>query len=121
MANQKNFDQLLQKSNKENLKRQIDVEKRQEKRDETLITDQKRTADALENMLDGMALDRQISQDKKEKPTGKSSDNRQAPIKGEDYSGGALFGISQILAGIAGAVTGLAVGIVSWFLDREFR
>jgi hypothetical protein len=116
MANQKNFDQLLQKSNKENLKRQIDVEKRQEKRDETLITDQKRTADALESMLDGMALDRQRSQDKTEKPTGKSSDNRQAPIKGEDYSGGALFGISQILMGIAGAVTGLAVGIVSGFV-----
>lgn len=77
------------------------------------LKEQERTSKLLETMLDGMNLDRQRSQDKDEKSKPEKKEDK--PPK-PDVEGGFAFGIGTILAGIAGAVTGLAVGIVAGFI-----
>lgn len=76
------------------------------------LKEQERTSKLLETMLDGMNLDRQRAQDKDEK--GKPEKKKDKPPK-PDVEGGFAFGIGTILSGIAGAVSGLAIGIVLGF------
>lgn len=72
------------------------------------------TKNLIGDMLDGMALDRQRSQDKEEGPTKKEggpSSSGSDPKKGDGFD----LGIGTILAGIGGAITGFVSGFVSAF------
>jgi hypothetical protein len=72
------------------------------------------TKNLIGDMLDGMALDRQRSQDKEEGPAkkeGGSSSSGSDPKKGDGFD----LGIGTILAGIGGAITGFVSGFVSAF------
>lgn len=71
------------------------------------------TKNLIGDMLDGMALDRQRSQDKEEKPVAKKEDAPKGPDSSKD--GGLAGGIGGILAGIAGAALGFVSGFVSAF------
>lgn len=93
----------------ENNKKLSDLNENQEKTASATAE----TARLIGDMLEGMALDRQRSQDKEEKSQKPEKKDDKPPKP--DIEGGMAFGIGTILSGIAGAVTGLAVGIVLGF------
>lgn len=84
------------------------------------LEEQKRTSQLLEFMLDGMNLDRQRSQDDKESGPPKKEDSKTDDKKDDKQSVGFLGVLGRILAGLSGAVLGLAYGIINT-LTRPFR
>ena len=84
------------------------------------LEEQKRTSQLLEFMLDGMNLDRQRSQDDKESGPAKKEDSKTDDKKDDKQSVGFLGVLGRILAGLSGAVLGLAYGIINT-LTRPFR
>jgi hypothetical protein len=88
------------------------IEKEQNNTLQQTLVEQQRTSDLLGVMLDGMNLDRQRSQDKKETGPKAKPDPKTGGGSGDKQSLGFLGVLGNIVAGISGAVLGLIYGIV---------